>query len=81
MPYALGRAGWRRRDALDPRVALLLWLAFQAFRPASVDDALFEDHLVSYLKLVEYALLAVAVPLLLRRVQDLTIVLGSLVVW
>ena len=64
-----------------PGLALLLWLAFQAVRPASVDDALFEDHLVSYLKLVEYALLAVTVPLLVRRVRDLTIVLGSFVLW
>ncbi len=64
-----------------PGGALLLWLAFQALRPASVDDALFEDHLVSYVKLVEYALIAVAVPLLLRRTQDLTIVLGALVLW
>jgi O-antigen ligase len=64
-----------------PGVALLLWLAFQAFRPASVDDARFEDHLVSYLKLVEYALLAFAVPVLVRRTRDLAIVLGSLVLW
>ena len=64
-----------------PGTALLLWLAFQALRPDSVDDALFEDHLVSYAKLVEYALLAVAVPLLVRRTRDLTIVLGSLVLW
>ena len=64
-----------------PGVALLLWLAFQALRPASVDDARFEDHLVSYVKLVEYALLIIAIPLLVRRTQDLTIVLGSLVLW
>ena len=57
------------------------WLAFQTFRPASLDDALFDDHLVSYLKLVEYALLAVAVPLLVRARRDLTIVLGALVLW
>ena len=68
-------------DPVDPGLALLVWLAFQALRPASVDDARFEDHLVSYVKLVEYALLAVAVPLLVRRTQDLTIVLGSLVLW
>jgi hypothetical protein len=60
---------------------LLVWLAFEAFRPVSLDDALFADHLVSYLKLVEYALLAVAVPLLVRRADDLTIVLGGLVLW
>ena len=64
-----------------PGIGLLVWLAFQALRPASVDDALFEDHLVSYVKLVEYALIVVAVPLLVRRTQDLTIVLGSLVLW
>ena len=61
--------------------ALLAWLAFQTFRPASLDDALFDDHLVSYLKLVEYALLAVAVPLLVRSARDLTIVLGAIVLW
>ena len=60
---------------------LLAWLAFQTFRPVSLDDALFADHLVSFLKLVEYALLAVAVPLLVRRASDLTIVLGGVVLW
>ncbi len=64
-----------------PAVALFVWLSFEAFRPASVDDARFEEHLVSFLKLVEYALLAVAVPLLVRRREDLTIVLGSFVLW
>jgi hypothetical protein len=61
--------------------ALLVWLAFQTLRPVSFDDALFADHLVSYLKLVEYGLLAAAVPLLVRRADDLTIVLGGLVLW
>ena len=61
--------------------ALLAWLAFQTFRPVSLDDALFADHVVSYLKLVEYGLLAVAVPLLVRRAEDLTIVVGGLVLW
>ncbi|MEP7225064.1 MAG: O-antigen ligase family protein, partial [Actinomycetota bacterium] len=36
---------------------------------------------VSFLKLGEYALLAVAVPLLVRRARDLTIVLSGLVLW
>jgi O-Antigen ligase len=61
--------------------ALLAWLAFQTFRPASLDDALFDDHLVSFLKLVEYALLAVAVPLVVRRAADLAIVIAGLVLW
>jgi O-antigen ligase len=60
---------------------LLAWLTLETFRPASLDDALFDDHLVSFLKLVEYALLAVAVPLLVRRAVDLTIVMGGLVLW
>lgn len=64
-----------------PGVALLAWLTFATFRPASLDDTLFDDHLVSFLKLGEYALLAVAVPLLVRRAEDLTIVLGGLVLW
>ena len=58
-----------------------MWLAFQTFRPVSLDDALFADHLVSFLKLVEYGLLAVAVPLLVRRASDLTIVIGGIVLW
>ena len=82
---AAAKLGTRRLSAARilwlPGVALLLWLAFQALRPTSVDDPLFEDHLVSYFKLVEYAFLALAVPLLVRRVQDLAIVLGSIVLW
>jgi O-Antigen ligase len=62
-------------------LALLAWLAFETLRPASLDDDLFADHLVTALKLVEYALLALAVPLLVRRVQDLTVVLTALVLW
>ncbi len=61
--------------------ALLAWLAIQTFRPVALDDALFDDHLVSFLKLVEYALIAVAVPLLVRRAADLAIVVGGLVLW
>jgi O-antigen ligase len=57
------------------------WLAFETVRPASVHDDLFASHVVTALKLVEYALLALAVPLLVRRVTDLTIVLGAVVVW
>jgi O-antigen ligase len=64
-----------------PGVLLLAWLAFEALRPVSLNDAPFDDNLVSFLKLGEYALLALAVPLLIRRAEDLTIVLGSLVLW
>jgi O-antigen ligase len=61
--------------------ALLAWLTFEALRPVSLDDESFADHLVTLVKLGEYALLAVAVPLLVRRRQDLTILLGALVLW
>jgi O-antigen ligase len=61
--------------------ALLAWVAFETLRPASVDDALFDDHLVSALKLGEYSALALAVPLLVRRLEDLTILLSGIVLW
>jgi O-antigen ligase len=60
---------------------LLAWLAFQALRPVSLDDARFDDHLVSFAKLVEYALLVPALPLLVRTAEHLTLVLGSVVLW
>ena len=61
--------------------ALLAWLAFETLRPDSRADEDFADHFVSFVKLGEYALLAVAVPLLVRRRQDLTILLGALILW
>ena len=76
----LGRLGPARLLWI-PGAALLAWLAFETLRPVSLDDALFDDHLVSFLKLAEYALLALAVPLLVRRTEDLAIVLGGLVLW
>ena len=76
----LGRLGAARWLWISG-AALLAWLAFEMFRPVSLDDALFADHLVSFLKLVEYALLVVAVPLLVRRGADLAILLGGLVLW
>jgi hypothetical protein len=82
---AARRAGLARlRGALGlwlTGLALLAWLAFENFRPASLHDDLFSDHLVTALKLCEYALLALAVPLLVRRVQDLTVLLTALVLW
>ena len=60
---------------------LLAWLAFQVLRPASLDDDLFGNHLVTYAKLVEYSLLAVCVPLLVRRPRELALVTGAVVLW
>jgi O-antigen ligase len=64
-----------------PGIALLAWLAFETLRPVSLDDARFDDNLVSALKLGEYAVLAPAVPLLVRRVEDLAIFLAGLILW
>jgi O-antigen ligase len=74
-PLRLSRALWLWG------AALLAWLAFAALRPVSVDDDRFADHFVSFVKLCEYALLALAVPLLVRRREDLAIFLGALVLW
>jgi len=60
---------------------LLAWLAFEALRPSSLDDDRFGDHLVSYAKLVEYSLVAVCVPLVVRRRQDLVLLTGATVLW
>lgn len=82
---AVARHGLRRlaaaRSLWIAGGALLAWLAVALLRPVSIEDDRFADHLVSYLKLGEYALLAVAVPLVVRRSRDLAVVLGSLVVW
>jgi hypothetical protein len=74
-PLRAGRGLWLAG------LALLAWLAFETFRPASLHDNLFSEHLVTALKLCEYALLALAVPLLVRRDQDLTVLLTALVLW
>jgi O-antigen ligase len=64
-----------------PGISLVLWLGFATFRPTSLDDGRFDDHLVSFVKLFEYALVAVAIPLLVRRRSDLAIVLAGVVLW
>jgi O-antigen ligase len=82
---AAGRLESRRLGAAWiawlPGIALVAWLAFETFRPMAVDDPLFEENVISFLKFGEYVLLAPAVPLLVRTARDLGIVLGSLVVW
>jgi O-antigen ligase len=82
---AVAHGGIRRlRPALAlwlTGAALLGWLAFQALRPVSLDDPAFEAHVITYLKLLEYSLLTVAVPLLVRSRRDLTILVGALVLW
>ena len=62
-------------------IALLAWLAFELARPASLHDSQFSEDAVTLSKLCEYALLAAAVPLLVRRATDLALLAGGLVVW
>ena len=76
----LGRLGAARMLWISG-AALFVWLSFEVFRPVSLHDPDFDAHLVSFLKLGEYAVLALCVPLLVRRAEDLTIVLGALVLW
>lgn len=70
-----GRALWLAGGAL------LVWLAFEALRPVSLDDDRFAEHLVSYAKLVEYALLAPAVAVIVRGALALHVVCASFVLW
>jgi putative inorganic carbon (hco3(-)) transporter len=81
-----------RRDGLGPlRRATWIWAlggAFLAYVFASTlwgrglaDDYRFLTHVVTAAKFAEYALLALAVPLLVRRLVDLEAVLAVLVVW
>jgi O-antigen ligase len=82
---ATAREGaWRltaARMVWIPGVALLVWLGFEAFRPAAVDGESFAANVVSYVELIEYALLAVAVPLLVRRGLELAVVVSGIVLW
>jgi O-Antigen ligase len=64
-----------------PGALLLGWLAFASLRPAARADEQFDDHFVSFMKFVEYALLAISVPLVVRRGRDLTLVIGSIALW
>jgi O-antigen ligase len=83
-------AGFRQGFA-PLRAAWPIWLCGGLFLAmvvaASVYPRLWTDHYsasthaVSALKFAEYGLLALAVPLLLRRRRDLDLFLGSLVVW
>jgi hypothetical protein len=80
-----------RQSPAPLRRGLWIWAAGAAFLAyvlastlwgtAIADDYRFLTHVVTALKFAEYALLALAVPLLLRRLEDLELVLGALVAW
>lgn len=62
--------------------ALLAWICLTTVRAGvATDGYAFADHAVSALKFAEYAVLAAAVPLLLRRASDMRLFLRSLVGW
>jgi O-antigen ligase len=60
---------------------LLAWVAFETLRPLARDDPEWADQVVSAAKLAQYATLAVAVPLLVRRLEELAVVLWVLTAW
>jgi O-antigen ligase len=74
-PLVAGRILWL------PGALLLGWLAFASLRPASRADEQFDEHFVSFMKFVEYSLLAISVPLVVRRRRDLTLVILGIVLW
>jgi hypothetical protein len=62
--------------------ALLVWIGFSTLWPALTEDGYRAgDHVVSALKFAEYALLAPAVPLLLRDSRGLRLLLFTLMAW
>ncbi|MDX6514123.1 MAG: O-Antigen ligase [Gaiellaceae bacterium] len=62
--------------------ALLAWILAATFYPLAWEHHYrFATHLVTALKFVEYALLALVVPLVVRSRKDLRILLGSLTAW
>jgi hypothetical protein len=62
--------------------ALLVWIGFSTLWPALTEDGYRAgDHVVSALKFAEYALLAPAVPLLLRDSRGLRLLLFTFMAW
>ena len=63
-------------------VSLLLWIGAAVFYPLLSSHAYpWRTHLVTAGEFAEYALLAPAVPLLIRRRSDALLALGTLVAW
>jgi O-antigen ligase len=62
--------------------ALLALIAIGTVQPVLLDrDYAFLDHALTAAKFAEYALLALAVPLVVRTRRDLQLVLGVLIAW
>ena len=60
---------------------LFLWIALDIARPAGRNGYPWETHAVTAAKFFEYALLAPAVMLVVRRRADLLLVVGTLIAW
>ena len=73
-PLRHGRALWLAAGGL------LAWIAVETFRSNGGADG-FANHAVTAAKFAEYALLAVAVPLLVRRPADLQPLLWTIAAW
>jgi O-antigen ligase len=70
------------RWALAAAGLLLVAIAFGTVTPVLLDrDYEFVDHAFTALKLAEYVMLALAVPLLVRTRADLRFLLGVVIVW
>lgn len=72
-PLRAGRVLWLAAGGL------LAWIAVEAFRIHGTDG--FATHAVTAAKFAEYALLALAVPLLVRRPTDLQPLFWALAAW
>jgi hypothetical protein len=63
-------------------IALLVLVGVATFYPLTSDRSYaWHTHLVTAAKFAEYAVLAPALPLLLRRARELWVLLGSIVAW
>ncbi len=82
---ALARDGFERlrpgRWTWLASAALLGWILASTLAHAGTDGYPFADHLVTALKFAEYAVLAVAVPMLASTARELLLVLEVLVAW
>jgi hypothetical protein len=83
--FALIRGGLQRlppgRWAWLAVCAFLAWIFVSALAHAGTEGYPFADHFVTALKFAEYAVLAVAVPLLAPTARELLLLLGVLVAW
>jgi O-antigen ligase len=64
-----------------PGALLFVWIAIDIARPAGTSGYPWQTHAVTAAKFFEYALLAPAAMLVVRRRADLLLVVGTLIAW